>query len=184
MAFDIGGLTRYSGNWGTSGTTSGTSGTNGLLGQSQGNYYISGLQKTAGGYAQLVGAKLNWNALKTELTQYELSAQNIELQAQERANQLREQFISNVGNYQFGAAQRGVSVGSGSVRQNLESSAMSLGSDIAKQQKIADVKASSLRTQSEIARIRGRFQYGQQKATAFGNMTSGIMDIAKGGMMG
>lgn len=187
MAFDLSGLTRYAGNWGIEGTsqpqTSGASDYSGLLGQSQESYALSGFQKTAGGYAQLVGAKLNWKALKTELHQFELNAQNIELQAQERANQLREQFISNVGNYQFGAAQRGISVGSGSVMQNIESSAMSLGSDIAKQQKIASIKASSLRTQEEIARMRGRYAYGEQKAQAYSSMAGGVMDFIKAGAM-
>ena len=148
---------------------------------SKNNYYIAGAQKMAGGFAQIVGSSINYSLLKTDLKQLETSAQNIELQAQERANQLRQQFISSIGSYQFGAAQRGVSVGSGSVLSNLESSAMNVGLDVQKAKKNASLQASALRTQAKIAKSRGKFQHTQNVIGGLSSIGSGAMDIYKGG---
>lgn len=148
---------------------------------SKNNYYTAGAQKMAGGFAQIVGSSINYSLLKTDLKQLETSAQNIELQAQERANMLRQQFINSVGSYQYGAAQRGVSVGSGSVMSNLESSAMNLGTDVQKQMKSASLKASSLRAQAQIAKSRGKFAHTQAVIGGLSSIGSGAMDIYKGG---
>jgi len=145
------------------------------------NYYTAGAQKMAGGFAQIVGSSINYSLLKTDLKQLETSAQNIELQAQERANQLRQQFISSIGSYQFGAAQRGVSVGSGSVLSNLESSAMNIGQDVQKAKKTADLQASALRTNAKILKSRGKFQHTQSVIGGLSSIGSGAMDIYKGG---
>ena len=69
---------------------------------------------------------------------------------------LREQFIGAIGSYQMNAAQRGVSVGSGSVRDNIESSAMSLGNDINTLKKSAQLQADAIRTQAKVAKWQGK----------------------------
>jgi hypothetical protein len=151
-----------------------------MFSQAKTNYYTAGAQKMAGGFAQIVGSSINYSLLKTDLKQLETSAQNIELQAQERANILRQQFISSIGNYQFGAAQRGVSVGSGSVLSNLESSAMNVGQDVQKAKKSADLQASALRSQARILKSRGKFQHTQNVIGGLSNIGSGIMSMYTG----
>lgn len=145
------------------------------------DYYTAGAQKMAGGFAQIVGSSINYSLLKTDLKQLETSAQNIELQAQERANQLRQQFISSIGSYQFGAAQRGVSVGSGSVLSNLESSAMNIGQDVQKAKKTADLQASALRTNARILKSRGKFLHTQNVIGGLSSIGEGAMSIYTGG---
>lgn len=122
------------------------------------NYKMGGITGFGSAFASMAGSMLNYQALKTEAMQLGVQASNIELQAQQQANALREQFISNVGTYQYGAARRGVSVGSGSVRSNIESSAMNVGEDIRRAGKNASMQASALRTQAKIARKRASAQ--------------------------
>lgn len=143
----------------------------GLLGLN--DYQKSGLSNFAAAFAQMAGGYMNYRALRMNASELKLQANNIELQAQERANQLREQFISAVGSYQMGAAQRGVSVGSGSVRNNIESSAMSLGSDISTMKKSAQLQAKALRTQAKVSKL-------QAKSAVVSGTLKGIGSIGKG----
>lgn len=120
-----------------------------------------GASTMASGFADAVGSIIDYSALKGELSNYRIQADQIELQAKQRANQLREQFLGAVGSYTAGASRRGISVSSGSVRQNIESSAISLGKDIQRQQENARMKAQSLRQQAKIDKHRGKSQmYG------------------------
>lgn len=112
----------------------------------------------AGGFANLAGSIIDYSALKGELTNYKIQANQVELQAKQRANQLREQFLGAVGQYTYGASARGISVKSGSVRQNIESSAMSLGKDIQRQEENARMKATVLRGQAKVLKHRGKSQ--------------------------
>lgn len=120
-----------------------------------------GALSMAGGFANAVGSIIDYSALRGELTNYKIQADQIELQAKQRANQLREQFLGAVGSYTTGASRRGISVSSGSVRQNIESSAISLGKDIQRQEENARMKAQSLRQQAKIDKHRGKsLMYG------------------------
>ena len=118
------------------------------------NYKTSAGYSAAGAFADMIGAQLNYSALKTEYGQLKVQASNIELQAKQQANILRDQFLNSVGSYQFGAAQRGISVGSGSVQQNIMSSSENLGRDIQRIQQNANMQASALRTQAQIMKNR------------------------------
>jgi hypothetical protein len=131
-------------------------GINGLLDMASTDYKLSSLAGGASAFAQMAGGMMDYSALKTNAAALKVQANNIELQAQQRANILREQFIGAIGSYQFSAANRGVSVGSGSVRQNIESSAIGLGKDIQKAQRVAQMQASALRTQAKLAKIQGK----------------------------
>lgn len=118
------------------------------------NYKMAAGYSAAGAFADIIGAQLNYSALKTEYGQLKLQANNIELQAKQQANILREQFISAVGAYQWGAARRGVSVNSGSVQQNIMSSSENLGRDTQRIQQNANMQASALRMQAQIMKNR------------------------------
>ena len=131
-------------------------GVNGLLDMASTQYKLSALAGGASAFAQIAGGYMDYSALKTNAHALKVQANSIELQAKQRANYLREQFIGAIGSYQFSAANRGVSVGSGSVQQNIESSAIGLGKDIQKSQKVAQMQASALRTQAKLAKIQGK----------------------------
>lgn len=128
----------------------------------------------ASGFANAVGSVIDYSALKGELGNYKVQANQIELQAKQRANQLREQFLGAVGSYSINVARRGVSVNSGSARLNIERSAMSLGKDIQRQEENAKMQAQALRQQAKILKHQGRSQmYGTIAKSAL-QMASGF----------
>lgn len=143
----------------------------GLLSIAGEQYKLSSLTAGASAFAQMAGSYLDYSALQTNAYALKAQASNIELQAQQRANMLREQFISSIGSYQFGAAQRGVSVGSGSVVQNIESSAGDLGKDIQKEKKVAQMRANALRGQAKIQKM-------QAKSGLVSSILSGVGSLA------
>lgn len=132
-----------------------------MLKEAMGDYNKSAAEYAASSFSKLAGGIINYNALKADAAQLKTEASNIELQAKERANILRQQFVEAMGAYQMNAAQRGISVGSMNVRSNIEGSAMSMGEDIAKAERNAAMKASALRTQAKIQKIRGKYQMFQ-----------------------
>lgn len=127
----------------------------------------------AGSFADAVGSVIDYSALKGELTNYKIQANQVELQAKQRANQLREQFLGAVGQYTYGASARGISVKSGSVRQNIESSAMSLGKDIQRQEENARMKANVLRSQAKVLKHKGKSQM-------YANISKSAIQMAMG----
>lgn len=143
----------------------------GLLDLAGSQYKWSAWTGGASAFAQLAGAGLNYQALQTNAAALQVQASQIELQAKERANQLREQFVSAIGSYQFSAANRGVSVGSGSVRSNIESSAKNLGNDLMRQERSAQLQASALRSQAKVAKL-------QSKSALVGGILGGISSAA------
>lgn len=118
------------------------------------HYKTAGLYGGASAFAEMANAQLNYSALKAEYSQLNVQASNIELQAKQQANILREQFLNSVGTYQFGAAARNVSVGSGSVQQNIMRSSENLGRDVQRVQQNANMQASALRTQAQMMKNR------------------------------
>lgn len=134
-------------------------------------YMFSAGSNLASSFAQIAGSALNYSALKTDAYQLEVQAGDVELQAKQRANALREQFISAVGSYQWGAARRGISVQSGSVRSDVEQSAINLGKDIQMSAENASMQAQALRTQAKIMKDRA-------KAQQFNTIMSGITSAA------
>ena len=150
-------------------------------------YQRSAYAGAAGAFAQMASGYMNYQALRTDAAALKVQANSIELQAQQRANQLREQFISSIGAYKMGAAQRGIAVSSGSVRDNLESSAIGLGKDIAKMKKSAGLQASAIRTQAKVAKyqaksalVGGILEGVGSVGTAIGNYSIGSQLLAKG----
>jgi hypothetical protein len=76
-----------------------------------------------------VGA-LNANILQGNFESLQSTADEIELQAEQRTNILREKYNASVGDYKYTAVARGFDPESGSARQNVERSSMALGEDI------------------------------------------------------
>lgn len=153
-----------------------------LLKSAQREYKMSALEYGASGFSQIAGGIINYGALRTDASQLKTEAASIELQAKERANLIREQFIEAMGAYQMNAAQRGVSVGSMSVRDNIENSAVNLGKDIAKAERNATMQANALRAQAKIAKIRGKYSMISDIASGIGSLASsyGMYSIGSG----
>lgn len=155
-------------------------GTSGLLKLASEDYKDAAWAGGAKAFAQMAGGYMDYQALQTNAAALKVQASSIELQAQQRANILREQFIGAIGSYQFGAANRGVSVGSGSVRQNIESSAIGLGKDIQKAKKVAQMQASALRTQAKLSKIQGKTALVTGVLGGIGSLAGAVGSYAKG----
>jgi hypothetical protein len=126
----------------------------------------------AGDFANIVGSFIDYSALKRDLRNTYLEADNVQLQAKQQANQIRQQYLQAAGNYQYTAARRGIDVNSASVRSNLEGSAEAMGKDIQRLEENAYVKSQALRAQAGIAK-----QYG--KAQHIRNITGSIMSAGE-----
>ena len=133
---------------------------------------IASLGSTFSNYA---GSMIDYSALKTDAAGLYVSAGQVELQAKQRANQLRQQFIQSAGAYMMGAANRGIAVQSGSVQANLNRSSENLGKDIQRMQNNAAIQARALRSQAEIARVKAK--YGKRISTAqtIGSVASSLV---------
>jgi hypothetical protein len=117
---------------------------------------IGNYTNLAGDFTNIVGAYINYNALKGDLRNYNLSADSIELQAKQKANQIRQQYLQTAANYSYNAARRGISVNSASVRSNLEGSAEAMGKDIQRLEQNAYLEANALRAQAKIYKAYGK----------------------------
>lgn len=140
----------------------------------------------AGDFSNIAGSFINYNALKSDLKNSMLQADNVELAAKQRANQIREQFIQSAASYSFNAARRGISVNSASVKSNIQNSAETLGKDIQTMSQNAKLQANAMRTQAKIAQIYGKAQHKAQITNSIASMAnSGLkmyaIDNATGG---
>jgi hypothetical protein len=126
------------------------------------NQTAKGYNYAAGGaglgsvFSNFAASMIDYSTLRTDSASLYVQAGEVQLQAKQRANQLREQFINAASSYMFGAAQRGIAVQSGSVKSNLEHSAGNLGKDIDTMGKNAKLKALQLATQANIARDKAK----------------------------
>lgn len=143
-----------------------------LLEQAAGSYKSSAMNYGAGAFAQISGGIINYMALNTEAAQYKLQAKSIEVQALERANQVREEFVGAVADYQYSAAARGISVSSGSVQDNIRTSSINLGQDMRKLQKSAELRAEAARTMGKISKIRATSQLISNVASGMSGLSS------------
>lgn len=121
---------------------------NNLLNTAKSNATKSNILSGAGMLAEISGSVINYNALKTQNAYNKVQASQIELQAQQQMNQLREQFNNAVGNYQYNAATRGVKAGG--LNSTLEMSAKNLGEDMKIINNNSRFKSDALRTQARI----------------------------------
>lgn len=124
----------------------------------------------AGDFSNIVGSFIDYNALKMDLKNYGLQAQNVELAAKQQANQIRQQYLQTAANYSYNAARRGISVNSASVRSNLEGSAEAMGRDIQRLDQNAHLEANALRTKAKIAKIYGKAEHNRQLTDSLVNI--------------
>ncbi len=118
----------------------------------------------------LTAMDVDYETLKLDAGFKENQALNIEFQAQQEANYLRDQFTEQVGNYQYGTARRNVKIGEAG--SNIEDSSRDLGIDMAKIKGNADFKAQQLRAEAD------RIRAGAEgiHATNMWNRIGGLFD--------
>ena len=132
----------------------------------------------ASSFSSMAGSIIDYAALCTDARNLNIQAGTVELQAKQRANQLRQEFINSAGAYMFGAAQRGIAVQSGSVQANLQRSSEALGKDIQKMSQNASLQASAYRAQAKIAKAKARAGLVSGIANGIGGIalnTAGLM---------
>lgn len=125
-----------------------------LLQEAADNYKSASWQYGAGAFSKLAGAYINYQALQTERMQNKLQARQVELNSLENANMMREQLVNAYGQYISNAAARGISVGSGSVQDNLINSSVEFGKDIQTMETNAHLQASAIRANNKINKYR------------------------------
>lgn len=114
-----------------------------------------------GGFADSL---IDYSALQINAGFNETSADRIELQAEQRANNIREEFSSAVGNLSYSATRRGIASDSGSVKKNIEHSSENMGYNIKTMKDNAKGKADDI-----------RFKNNMAKKQAKSGMISGIL---------
>lgn len=149
-----------------------------LFKAAQDDYDRSAWNYSASGFSRSAGEFINYGALRADASQLRTQALSVEQQARERANLIREQFVEAMGAYQMNAAQRGISVGSGSVRSNVENSAVNLSKDIAKDKRNARMKANALRAQAKISDIGAKYSMISGIADTIGSLASAYSGFA------
>lgn len=101
----------------------------------------------ASAIASIANSLVDYNLFKTQNSFNKVQANQIELQAQQQINQLREQFNNQIGNTQYKTATRGIKV---KENRAMELSAKNLGEDIHTLKTNTKMKADNLRTQARI----------------------------------
>lgn len=126
---------------------------------------ISALSEIGGAYAQYVQENATAGNLRVQ-------ADMVGLQAEQRANMLREKLYGDISNSFAGYAARGIDIGSGTPITQAEMSLKEGGEDIQQIQKNAEMQANSYRKQADIIS-------SGSKANMWAGMASGV---AKGAL--
>ena len=142
---------------------------------------FSGTSKSlAGDFSNIAGALINYSALKGDIRNYYIQANNVELAAKQQANQIRQQYIQTAANYSYNAARRGISVNSASVRSNLEGSAEAMGKDIQRLEQNAYLEANALRAKAKIAKTYGKAERNRELTKSATNIFTTAMSMGGG----
>lgn len=130
--------------------------------------YASGMASL---FTQGMGTILDYSALKQDLKNYnlqikgtELASQNVELQATQMANKLRQQYIETAGNYVYSAARRGVAVSSGSVQSGLRRGAEETGKEVQRIGREAEIEKKNLEMQKVALQAEKKIKKYQARA--------------------
>lgn len=146
-------------------------------------------------FTKAMGTILDYSALKQELKNYDLqtfgtglASQNVEVQATQMANKLRQSYIESAGNYVYNAARRGIDVNSGSVRSNLNRTSEELGKNVQEINRNADIEKKNLQMQAIAQQATKKIKKAQGKVNMLMNLAdigfSGAEKIMSGGMGG
>ena len=128
------------------------------------------IQYGASFLADIGNSIIDYNVLKTENSFNEIQASQIELQALQQVNQMREQFNNQIGNYQYNTAMRGLKYGG----DGLEKSAKNFGEDMSTINTNAKFKANALRTQTRISNKYANASLISGVGGAFGSLSSSL----------
>lgn len=145
----------------------------GLFTDSESLRMLGGFKSFASGFGAIAGGLINYDILSAGAALQGTTAGQIELQAQQQANQLRKNFLNSLGNLQYSAASRGIRSESSNIVQNMERSSEALGKDIYNLQTSAKFKADSIRTQQ-------RIQEAQLEAQRDADIFGGLLNIGFG----
>lgn len=128
-------------------------------------------------FTKAMGSILDYTALKQELKNYDLqtfgtalASQNVEVQATQMANKLRQSYIESAGNYVYNAARRGIDVSSGSVRSNLQRTSEELGKNVQDIQRNAEIEKKNLQMQAVAQQATKKIKKAQGKVNTLMNL--------------
>lgn len=126
------------------------------LAKSKEDFELAGYESLAAGFSKAMGSFSTYQNIKNQSLQYQAEAINAQTQASEIITQvsekvamMRKQFASNVGTAMQGAANRGISIGSGVVQSQIEAGSSALGNDINTIEGNAARQAKQLKNQAE-----------------------------------
>lgn len=140
---------------------------------------LSGAAQGIQGLAQMASAYAGYTQTGIQASWLKLQADQVGIQAEQKANILREQLFGTISNAMAGYAARGVDVGSGSAIRQAELSLKEGGQDLQQIKRNAELQTNVLRAQAKIMKSGAR-------AGMIGGMLSGISNLAFGvaGMAG
>lgn len=134
----------------SAGTTAGANTQPGLLDSAKFDRTLSATSLGISALAEMGSAFSRYSQNSVSARFMRLQADNIGLQAEQTANQLREKLYGDIANSFAGYAARGVDVGSGTPMRNAELSLKEGGQDIQQIQKNAEMQSGALRAQADI----------------------------------
>ncbi len=114
---------------------------------------LTGAIKASKGMFDIFAPNVDYDVLEMQSGYLEDQASNLELQVQQQANYLREQYLETMGSAEYGAARRGVKVGEGNIQENIEESAGNVGKDIQTAKENVKFKAGQLRSSAKSYKI-------------------------------
>jgi len=133
----------------------------------------SKIEYGASALATLFQPDINYDKLVGNAKQAEQQADNIEAQAMEQADLMRQQLNEYLGDAVYTSARRGVKVNEGSAKDHVELSSKAMGEDESTMFKNADKKAEEYRTMADEYRKSAK---AQQESTMIKNaITVGMM---------
>lgn len=124
--------------------------------------------------SSMMGAGVNYNLMKVQNANLGIQANQIELNAIEQVNSMREQFNQAISQVQFNAVQRGIKSTSGSVQQNIEMSAKNFGNDAKTINNNAKMQANALRGQQAVNNKIAKANMFNQMGSSLLNFSSGL----------
>ena len=130
-------------------------------------------------YAELTAPDVDYDILQLQAEHRELAADSLELQVEQEANRLREQFAENVGSAQYGAARRGVKIGEGDIQQNIEDSAMDVGKDIQTAKGNVEFKKKQLKSEADRLKLGADWVRNMEPSRKIGRTASILGDEAQ-----
>jgi hypothetical protein len=134
---------------------------------------LSGAAQAVQGFAQMASAYAGYTQTGIQADWLKLQADQVGIQAEQKANILRENLYGMISNAMAGYAARGVDVGSGTPMRQAELSLKEGGKDIQQIKRNAEMGASTLRAQAKILKAGAR-------AGMVGGMLSGVSSVLSG----